>query len=434
MKTRVLALLGSATRTRLERFATTFRQTRDRHGNRRALQYATRTIVVKLPRVFAHARAARRAGAVRAEIARARLDRIDGHPHLAVAITGGIGDFIVLARFFRDLHEAAGPFEFDVFAPIPKQALWIFSAVPGFRTAYNDIILDKILGEYDVALRANQMLLVYEDHVRWRALRGSPRLLDVVATAIKARPAIEVFAQNHPWMDNHLARSIVFQGHGRRDYLHRFAGIGYGGDVFGLRADSTAAARHGLRGRDYVTVHNEYDTGFVVSGKRATKCYPRFGAVIAILKQQFPGILFVQLGTTTSEPIAECDVNLLNRTSLEEAAGLIAGARFHLDNESGLVHLASAVGTRCGVVFGPTPAAFFGYPGNINIEPPLCGDCWWMTRTWMDMCAKGYGEPRCMTEQDPATVAARVSPALKSVHALSHGETAAGEGLLDAAC
>ena len=99
---------------------------------------------------------------------------------------------------------------------------------------------------------------------------------------------------------------------------------------------------------------------------------------------------FVQIGTVTSEPIAECDLILLNQTSLDEVAGLLGQASLHLDNEGGLVHLAACLGTRSAVVFGPTPSDYFGYPANINIEPPVCGGCWFMTRTWMDACAKGY--------------------------------------------
>jgi ADP-heptose:LPS heptosyltransferase len=133
---------------------------------------------------------------------------------------------------------------------------------------------------------------------------------------------------------------------------------------------------------------------------------------VARLKRALPHLRFVQLGTVTSEPIEECDLILLNRTSMDEASGLIAQAALHIDNESGLVHLAACAETRAAVVFGPTPSDYFGYPGNINIDPPVCGNCWWMTRTWMDACAKGFATPRCMTEQNPEVVADRILRAL----------------------
>ena len=413
MRIEVLEPWESPTKSRAARFVMTFRHTRERLGNRRALQFAVKTIVVKLPQLIAHTRASRRRGKVRAEIARARLKRTNDDPHLAIAVTGGIGDFIILARFVRDLQTSAGPFVFDVFAPIPKHAVWAFSSVPGFRVAYHDILFDQTVYDYDLAVRANQMLIVYQESVRWDVLREAPRLLDVVATIINARHHIDVFVQNHPWMDNYLARAVVFDEHSRRDYLQHLAGIDHGGDNFTVPTDASAPKRFGLDGRLYITIHNGFDTGFVVSGRRATKCYPHFGAVVAILKREFRDVRFVQIGTKTSERIDECDLNLLNRTTLDEVAGLIAGAQLHLDNEGGLVHLASSLGTRCAVVFGPTPSDFFGYPGNINIDPPVCGNCWWMTKTWMDLCAKEYDAPRCMTEQDPVVVASRVSTGLK---------------------
>ena len=182
----------------------------------------------------------------------------------------------------------------------------------------------------------------------------------------------------------------------------------YGGDRMSIPRDAGIVAQLGLKSRHYVTVHNGFDTGFVITGRRATKCYRRFDAVVAILKQSLPHLTFVQVGAGTSEPIAECDIDLIGKTTLSEVAAILAGAAFHIDNESGLVHLARCYGVSAGVVFGPTPADYFAYPDNLSIEPPICGNCWWMTRTWMDLCPKGYATPRCMTEQDPALVADRI--------------------------
>ena len=214
-----------------------------------------------------------------------------------------------------------------------------------------------------------------------------------------------MFVERHPLMDNYLARAAVFGNATRKDFLHKMAGLSYGGDQLLLKQDPNIVTRKGLRRGRYVTVHNGFDTGFVITGRRATKCYPHFGAVVAQLKAECPDLQFVQIGSVTSQPIVECDLVLLNQTSLDEVVGLLAQAALHLDNEGGLVHVAASLGTRSIVVFGPTPSDYFGYPVNINIDPPVCGNCWWMTRTWMDVCAKGYEIPRCMTEQPPEVVA-----------------------------
>ena len=44
----------------------------------------------------------------------------------------------------------------------------------------------------------------------------------------------------------------------------------------------------------------------------------------------------------------------LQPQSLAETAGILASARFFLGNDSGLMHIAAAAGTRSAAVFGPT--------------------------------------------------------------------------------
>ena len=95
--------------------------------------------------------------------------------------------------------------------------------------------------------------------------------------------------------------------------------------------------------------------------------------------------------------------------------GPLRGAIFHLDNEGGLVHLASAMGTRSCVVFGPTSSRYFGYPGNVNVDPGFCGGCWWITETWMNHCPRGFATARCMTDQPAAVVARAAATLLENV-------------------
>lgn len=399
---------GQTLMRRAQRALGLLRSTRVERGWGAAAVLFGRMLLLKAPLLVLHLRAARQSAVVRAAIAQARSGTGAQDLYLAFAVTGGLGDFLVIARFVRDLVAAVGDIRFDVFSPTPKAAAWAFGKVAGFGRAYHDILFDQIVGEYDLGIRANQFVVVYREQIQWQSARANYELMQVVDNLIRFRPKIDVFVDRHPWLDNFLARTAVFAGATRRDFLHKIAQLPFGGESLPVPQDPSVVARLGLRPLGYITVHNGFDTGFVISGRRATKCYPHFGAVVARLKAALPHLQFVQIGTVTSEPIAECDLVLLNKTSLDEVAGLLAQAVLHLDNEGGLVHLAACLGTRSAVVFGPTPSDYFGYPDNINIAPPVCGNCWWMTRTWMDVCAKGYDAPRCMTEQDPQTVAARV--------------------------
>ena len=128
----------------------------------------------------------------------------------------------------------------------------------------------------------------------------------------------------------------------------------YGGDRFQLPSNPLAPPRFSLRNSTYVTVHNGFEVQNIIGGTKSTKCYPHFDEVILQLRRDFPNLTFIQLGSKTSTPIPSVHQNLIGKTTLEEASTLIAGALCHLDNESGLVHIASCHGTPCCVVLGPT--------------------------------------------------------------------------------
>lgn len=326
-------------------------------------------------------------------------------PTLGVRVLGGVGDYIVIARFLRDLQTEAGPFLLDVYSNKPRQAAWLFRSVPNLRNCYDEALFAPVQARYTVAAQISQFILI-EDEWLVPALHAKhPALHRAVAAIRQFRPSIEPIVAEHPRLDSFLAQKAVFANRSRRDYLHLMAGIPYAGDLFSIDVSEMARAAHHLDNRTYVTVHNGYDPNMVVSHERATKCYPYFQEVVGLLRQRHPEILFVQLGIHTSQPIDGVDVNLIGRTTLVEAAGIIQGALFHLDNEGGLVHIASALGTRSAVVFGPTSALYFGYPTNINIEPSFCGGCWWITETWMNHCPRGFPTARCMAEQPAAVVA-----------------------------
>jgi len=152
-----------------------------------------------------------------------------------------------------------------------------------------------------------------------------------------------------------------------------------------------------LEGGKYVTVHNASDI------TRQTKCWnpKKWTKVVSYLKTR--GYKVIQLGHM-NESVIEGVIDLTGRTSLAQTVALLAKSSFHLDSESGLVHLARAVRTRSIVLFGPTPPHFFGYEENVNVETPFkCKAKWWSSDMWWRECPEGYPMPvKCMdaiTEQ-----------------------------------
>lgn len=51
-----------------------------------------------------------------------------------------------------------------------------------------------------------------------------------------------------------------------------------------------------------------------------------------------------------------------------------------------MVHLATQLGTRCVVLFGPTPSWFYGYEQNINIVAEICKECLRLYPDWQTKC------------------------------------------------
>jgi ADP-heptose:LPS heptosyltransferase len=389
-------------------------------SKRAALSYFYKTIVAKTATVAAHLWALRRylmPWRLVAEARRLEAIRSEGRLAIAITVSGGLGDLIVIARCVRDLAAEVEPFSFDVFAPSPGLAQWVFTAVPGFEHAYPDT-LDDISGQaYDLRLRMNQAVVVVQESIRWARLREAPRMLNSVREMIlsRRRRGLEPYIVNHPRLDNGLARKVVYANRSRNDFLHSMVGIDYAGDQLAIGSDDTALERFGLTGRNFVTVHNGFDTNFVIAGQRATKCYPHFAEVATGLKAARPDLIVVQIGTTTSDPMPGVDLNLIGQTSLREVAGLLRATALHLDNEGGLVHLAACYGRRSLVVFGPTPSDYFGYPHNINVDPVRCGGCWWIDELWMDRCPRGMAQPECMFTQPPERIVALALAALAPV-------------------
>lgn len=94
----------------------------------------------------------------------------------------------------------------------------------------------------------------------------------------------------------------------------------------------------------------------------------------------------------------ELGINLINKTSVREAAIVLKRCNLFIGNDSGLVHLALAVGTPTVALFGPLDP--FKLIENKELFYPLrskaeCCGCWSEGRMkYPDVCPKGI--PDCM--------------------------------------
>ena len=70
--------------------------------------------------------------------------------------------------------------------------------------------------------------------------------------------------------------------------------------------------------------------------------------------------------------------------------------------------MATHLGTKCVVLFGPTPIEFYGYKTNVNLSAHVCVGCYQSSPNSGIKCLRGFKEPLCMTELTPQMVFEKV--------------------------
>ena len=88
---------------------------------------------------------------------------------------------------------------------------------------------------------------------------------------------------------------------------------------------------------------------------------------------------------------------------LELTKYILANSLLNVGCEGGLTHLATAMGAKCLVLFGPSGADYYGYDSNINLVSEICQPCMYMFPDHAT-CLRGAKEPPCMLYHTPQLV------------------------------
>jgi hypothetical protein len=334
----------------------------------------------------------------------------------AVKVTGGLGDYIVFARVLRDLGLLSDTLHFHIFCSSTGSGDWVFGSLPCVAGVFDEAFFADVRAQYDCVMHMNQFVVFDADPFNLAKLTRLARpLVQAVAAWRRSSKPWEIFCERQPTLNGAFAHQAVVLGDNRYSFIHSQLGLTPGSLLLDLPCDNNFSLNLANRLGSWVTINNGFDASFVMTSKQATKCYPtdRWQMVVAGLKNRCPDVKIVQVGSKTSVPIDGVDVNLINATSLSQAAALLRDAVVHVDIEGGLVHVAASLGTRSVVLFGPTSLGYFGYPNNVNLFSGFCGNCWGVTERWMESCPRGYGSARCMEMLDPQRVLAAVADAIR---------------------
>jgi ADP-heptose:LPS heptosyltransferase/SAM-dependent methyltransferase len=329
---------------------------------------------------------------------------------VAIQLEGGLGDIIISAGLVEALYVELGHCEIDVFHHMPDWAKFVFRDARFVRNVFPASLHRTTGARYDIAVSTLQFV-----HYRVNDWAKLERLNSAVAAKIRvAGERLEQYRglfDRRPNLDALWARISLAQGRAALTNVDFLGGLASRSPPSRFLALDPLAAEHawrliGDKVACYITVHDGFDTTAPLAAGTATKLWPleHWASFVAEFKRVFPQIAVVQLGAGKSRSIAGVDVNLIGRTTLDQAAWLLKRAALHIDTDSGLVHLAKFVHTRSIVLFGPTDADFYGYDGNCNIVSSRCGKCWWSTPDWLARCPRGLKQPDCMASIAPASV------------------------------
>jgi hypothetical protein len=312
-------------------------------------------------------------------------------PDIEILVLGGVGDLVVSLRWVREfINELENDVKICIYSGQPKIAKWVLNA-KSKNITYKDELrfqpgnsMPQLLIGHDIKMFHNNKLELSR-LIKTRTLKQSFNL-EIVNH--------EKNEKTHPVLGREVTSEAISAGKNRSNYIFFKTGLKYPGDLIELEIQDYPVPQR------YITIHNGYDANFKLLNESSTKNYPHFEYIVKQIEEKLK-LPVVQLGISKTSKSLKSSINLLDKTTFQETAYVIKNSLLHLDIESGLVHLASALGTKSLVLFGPTPKEYFGYEGNINLSLLNCNPCWWLKNGWMAGCMLPSKSHMCLVELDP---------------------------------
>lgn len=329
-------------------------------------------------------------------------------PAFVLYIMGGIGDFVFIKRFVVEIIRLVPDCLIDIYCSKQSEIL---------RILYEDLkninlIRDNLGTRYD-AHKERYALALFVSGTGFLQVDGflpdqfQSRNTNFVSMIKNLQQKIEEenFSPTTPRSAIFLRR--IFNGQ------NCYSTYNYGVfQIFDKKVhipldDKQRKAFEELQlGERYITL--SCDAGASKDNSVVAKSWPleNFSRLVQLLKEKYPALPVVQLGAAEAERIEGVDYYMLGKP-FALAEHILADAAFHIDTEGGLVHLASQLGTKCIVLFGPTWEKYYGYENNVNIKAGTCHDCCGVYPD-ANQCARGMKEPECMYNITPEMVMEKV--------------------------
>lgn len=335
---------------------------------------------------------------------------------IAFRPTGGFGDFIISAKFLDELM-AFAPCRVDIYCSNLAFGKAVYGNRPGCTVKYWDsFVYNNLEGEfcyqyyqYDLTVTVEHFVRIHSFHAS-RIARIAPALMDKITVYKKGFDSYYCNAGSRNYTEALHIRRCAFSGTDRYTTLRHKNVFRISDKHTTIYFDESYLDRIKelqLFHQKYITINRGADN--LGKGRNQTKVWAMesYEALVKLLKKRFPEWMIVQLGSEDNIKIAGVDKYVLGE-SMESTKWILKNSLLHIDCEGGLVHLATQIGTKCVVLFGPTPQHYYSYAQNCNLSPLVCGDCMGKTENWAYYCIRTGGTAACMNSITPERVLSAV--------------------------
>ncbi|MCR4694735.1 MAG: hypothetical protein K5773_05400 [Pseudobutyrivibrio sp.] len=315
--------------------------------------------------------------------------------HLAFYPSGGLGDYIISRAVLEEII-LLGNFDITIFCNREDYG----------RAVFNDIATDirpwleyySSYYKYDVALLVEHFIHV--DAIKEvKVNRLSPNLFKKLKFIKDNWRELYVDISEQCWRERIQFERCRVLGLDRWTELRMGKAFDINEKKVTIPIDFSAECiwQKDFKEKKYITIN--YDADAMIKGMQQLKLWTKNGyeKLICMVHEQYPKLEVVQLGSEKAQKINGVDKYLLG-TDLEYVKHVVKNSVCHIDCEGGLVHLATQLGTKCIVLFGPTPVHMYGYEENINIVSSICNNCMGCHAMWFYKCYRGSDEAICMKE------------------------------------
>lgn len=334
---------------------------------------------------------------------------------ILVHIRGGIGD-VVMSRIFVAKLRAALPKAEIYFCHDSKQTVEMVFLDNHSEGFINGFVNKKYIpSDFDLVIRGCHFLMY--DYYNLKKIKAlAPNYIPAFEKALDIQKYFKIFAEYSPSLDGNFAEIMIEYGYSRISSLGLFSGLEIGqNECYPLKLQPeikrNLLTKFSLEDKKYITIHNGMNTNTKISGIM-TRNWPdvHWCEWANLFKKQYPNTKIVQIGGSTSKVFDFVDISLVGKTSIMDLPYIIDGALFHLDGETGMVHLASLTSAPAIALYGPSRAEYLAYSRNKNISAGICGGCMNTNDLWMTECVLNKPkEKQCLSNITAQQVMQKIS-------------------------